>query len=68
MQVDGRGLGEEQCKESKKAMSKYGVTLVCDEEDEKPTVDGVMTAGENCENVKVIASKHGLTVVCDEDA
>lgn len=67
MQIDGRGLGEEQCKESKKVMSKYGVTLVCDEEDEKPKVDAVMAAGENCENVKVVASKHGLTVVCDED-
>ena len=30
--MDARFLGEEQCKNVKNVVSKYGVTVVCDEE------------------------------------
>ena len=49
-------------------MSKYGVTLVCDEEETKEVADVVLPAGEQCENMKEVVSKVGVTVVCDEEA
>lgn len=70
--MDGRGLGEETCKNMKEVASKYGVQIVCDENDEqelaKAEADVVMPAGEECENTKLVASKVGVVVVCDEEA
>ncbi|MBR5318026.1 MAG: hypothetical protein IKU46_00305 [Peptococcaceae bacterium] len=68
MRVDGKLLGEEACEETKKVVSKFGVTVVCDEEDEKAEADIVLPADENCENMKKVGSKVGVTVVCDEEA
>ena len=72
MGIDGKFLGEEQCKNVKEVVSKYGVTVVCNEDDEKEkeklTADIVMPASEQCENMKTVASKVGVTVVCDEEA
>lgn len=66
--MDARFLGEEQCKNIKNTVSKYGITVICDEEDEKIKADIVLPANENCENMKTIGSKVGVTVVCDENA
>ena len=68
MIVDGKVLGEEQCEQVKEVVSKYGVSVVCDEEEEKAKADFVMPAGEECENIKEVASKAGKVVVCDEEA
>ncbi len=65
--MDARFLGEEQCNQVKKVVSKYGVTVVCDEkEEEKRNADIILPASEQCENMKTVASKVGVTVVCDE--
>ena len=64
-------LGEEQCENVKTIVSKYGVTVVCNEEDEKMKerkhADVILPAGEQCEKMKTVASKIGMTVVCDEN-
>ena len=66
--MDARFLGEEQCNQVKKVVSKYGVTVVCDEkEEEKRNADIILPASEQCENMKTVASKVGVTVVCDEE-
>lgn len=60
----------EDCEKVKKVVSKYGVQVVCNEEDEKELEqpDMVLPAGEGCENVKKVASKMGYQIVCDEEA
>ncbi len=74
MKVNGMDLGdnvfkEEDCKKMQTVVSKYGVQVVCNEEDEeKETADLILPAGEGCENVKKVASKIGYQVVCDENA
>lgn len=68
MRVDGKMLGEESCEKTKEVVAKYGVTVVCDEEDEKEKADFVLPAGEECENIKEVVSKIGKVVVCDEEA
>ncbi len=68
MRVDGKMLGEESCEKTKEVVAKYGVTVVCDEEDEKERADYVLPAGEECENIKEVVSKIGKVVVCDEEA
>lgn len=68
MFVDGKSLGQEQCEKTKEVVSKFGVTVVCDENDEKAAADFVLPAGEDCENIKEVVSKIGKTVVCDEEA
>lgn len=67
--MDARFLGEEQCNQVKKVVSKYGVTVVCDEKEkeEKRNADIILPASEQCENMKTVASKVGVTVVCDEE-
>lgn len=65
--MDARFPGEEQCNQVKKVVSKYGVTVVCDEEEEKRNADIILPASEQCENMKTVASKVGVTVVCDEE-
>lgn len=67
--MDARFLDEEQCENVKKVVSKYGISVVCDEkEEEKRNADIVLPASEQCENMKTIASKVGMSVVCDEEA
>ena len=68
MRVDGKMLGEESCEKTKEVVAKYGVTVVCDEEDEKERADYVLPAGEECENIKEVVSKIGKVVVCDKEA
>ena len=68
MLIDGKLLGEETCENMKETTSKWGITIVCDEEDEKELADIVLPAGEECENIKEVASKIGKVVVCDEEA
>ena len=68
MRVDGKMLREESCEKTKEVVAKYGVTVVCDEEDEKERADYVLPAGEECENIKEVVSKIGKVVVCDEEA
>ncbi|MBQ2859723.1 MAG: hypothetical protein IJE80_01000 [Peptococcaceae bacterium] len=70
--IDGKNVNKEECQNIKKAVSKYGVTVVCDEAEEAEKVrrdaDLVMPAGEECEKTKKVVSKHGVVVVCDEEA
>jgi bifunctional pyridoxal-dependent enzyme with beta-cystathionase and maltose regulon repressor activities len=69
MGIDGKFLGEEQCENVKEVVSKFGVTVVCDEkEEERLHADVILPASEQCENMKTVASKVGVTVVCDEEA
>ena len=68
MEMNGTMLNKEDCENAKEVVSKYGVTLVCDEEETKENADIVLPASEQCENMKTVASKVGLTVVCDEEA
>ena len=66
--MDAHFLGEEQCNQVKNVVSKYGITVVCDEkEEEKRNADIVLPASEQCENMKTVALKVGVTVVCDEE-
>ena len=67
--MDGRMLGKEECENVKEVVSKFGMTVVCDEkEEERLNADVVMPASEECENMKTVASKVGMVVVCDEEA
>ncbi len=73
MEIDARILGEadkENCDHVKEAVSKYGVQLVCDDEDEKELhkPDLVLPESDGCENIKKVASKVGYQVVCDDEA
>lgn len=68
MFVDGRTLDNEQCEQTKEVVSKFGVTVVCSEDEAKASADFVLPAGEDCENIKEVVSKIGKTVVCDEEA
>ena len=67
MKVNGLELDmtEEICNNMKEAVSKYGVTVVCEEEEEQKA-DIVMPAGEQCEEMKALASKYGTVVLCQE--
>ena len=67
MLIDGMkyGMTEEQCKDTKKVISKYGISMVCDEEPEVKA-DITLPASEECENMKETVSKYGLTVVCED--
>ena len=68
MEMNGTMLNKDDCENAKEIVSKYGVTLVCDEKDKGVNADVVLPASEQCENMKTVASKVGLTVVCDEEA
>ena len=60
-------VNEDECQNFKETLSKYGKTVVCDEEDEKLDADIVLPGGEGCETTKEIVSKYGVKVVCDEE-
>ncbi len=66
--MDGRMLGKEECENMKQVVSKFGMTVVCDEKDEERlNADVILPASEECENMKVVASKVGMQVVCDDE-
>ena len=48
-------VNEDECQNFKETLSKYGKTVVCDEEDEKLDADIVLPGGEGCETTKEIA-------------
>ena len=61
------GMSEEQCQETKKVVSKYGISVVCNEEEEvKAQADIVMPASEGCEEIKTTVGKYGVSVLCKE--
>ena len=67
--LTGTGLDKETCEDVKQVASKYGYTVVCDEEDQqRQEADLILPSGEHCEDVSKIASKVGVTVLCDENA
>ena len=68
MQFDGTKLGmtEETCNNMKTAISKYGISMICDENKEEIHADVVLPANENCDNMKEVASKFGVAVLCEE--
>lgn len=54
------------CQKAKRVVSKYGITIICDEQEEsKP--DMVLPDSEGCQKIKKVASKLGYQVVCDEE-
>lgn len=58
---------EEACEHTKKVASKYGIAVVCDEDDaqeHQPTLH--LPDDEECHNTKKVASKYGVQVICDE--
>ena len=55
----------EQCKNIKEITSKYGVTVICDEEENKKP-DIVMPTNENCEKLKEVVGKYGVKLLCKE--
>ena len=59
------GMSDEQCQETRRVISKYGVTVVCEDEEVKEP-DIVMPASENCENMKEVVGKYGVSVLCEE--
>lgn len=68
MYVDGKSLGKEECEKTKQVVSKYGVTVVCDEkEEERRNADIVMPASAECDNLKEVADDFGIAVVCDDE-
>ncbi|MBQ2859721.1 MAG: hypothetical protein IJE80_00990 [Peptococcaceae bacterium] len=71
MIIDGKILGDEQCEQAKEVVSKYGVTVVCDEEDEKEKAkadaDIVIPASAECDNLREVADDFGIAVVCDDE-
>jgi hypothetical protein len=60
------GMSDEQCQETKRVVSKYGVSVVCDEDEIVEKHDIVMSASENCENMKEVVGKYGVSVLCQE--
>lgn len=62
--INGKEMEKEDCENVKHIISKYGYTLVCDEE--RP-VDLILPAGNECDGIVKVASKYGVTVVCKED-
>ena len=60
------GMSDEQCQETKRVVSKYGVSVVCDEDEIVEKHDIVMPASENCENMKEVVGKYGVSVLCEE--
>ena len=67
--VSDNVFSEEECENVKHVVSRYGVQVVCNEEDEaeQNAPDLVLPASEGCENVKKVASKIGYQVVCEEE-
>lgn len=68
MHLDGTEFDKEVCENMKAAASKYGMTVVCNEEDEKGLADITLPADENCEHMREVALKSGKVIVCDENA
>lgn len=66
MEIDARILGEadkENCDNMKEAVSKYGVQLVCDDEDEKELnkPDLVLPDSEGCRKYQTSSFKSRLS-------
>ncbi len=59
----------EECEQTKKVASKFGIQVVCSEEEldeNQPQLH--VPEGEECENSKKVATKYGVQVICDEEA
>lgn len=54
---------EDGCKNAQRVASKYGYTIICDEDQ----LEEAKAVAEGCANAKEVASKYGFTIVCDED-
>lgn len=63
-------LSEEECEKVRHVVSRYGVQMVCNEEEEaeQNAPDLVLPESKGCENIKKVASKIGYQVVCEEEA
>ena len=57
----------EDCKKAKRAVSKYGITIVCNEDKEQAAPDLILPGGEGCHKMQKVASKLGYQVVCEEE-
>lgn len=60
---------QEECEHTREVASKYGIQIVCNEEEAEENQLGIhLPESESCENEKKVASKYGVQLVCDEDA
>lgn len=60
---------QEECEHTREVASKYGIQVVCNEEEAEENQLGIyLPASESCENEKKVTSKYGVQLVCDEDA
>ena len=58
----------EDCEHAKEVTSKYGIQIVCSEEDaEENQMNLHLPADDHCENSKEVASKYGIQIICDEE-
>ena len=58
---------QEECEHTREVASKYGIQIVCDEEEKESQLEIHLPASESWENEKKVASKYGVQLVCDED-
>lgn len=59
---------EEACEHTREVAPKYGIAVVCEEEEEQenqPTLH--LPDDEECHNTKKVASKYGVQIICDEN-
>lgn len=57
----------EECEQTKKVASKYGIAVVCDEDDVQESQPALhLPDDEECQHSKKVASKYGVQVICDE--
>ncbi len=58
---------KEDCEHTKKVASKYGISVVCSEDDEQENQPALhLPADEECQHSKKVASKYGVQVICEE--
>lgn len=58
---------QKECEPTREVASKYGIQIICDEEEKESQLEIHLPASESCENEKKVASKYGVQLVCDED-
>lgn len=61
-------VGKEDFKKGReRAVSKYGITIVCDKAEEQEEPDLVLPDSDGCHKMRRVASKLGYQVICEEE-
>lgn len=57
---------ESECKKTQRVVSKYGYTILCDEDE----VENAIIVAEGCESFQEAVDKWGMnyTILCDDEA